>query len=100
MLDVCSSLIHSHILHKRLQPSFILYRICSSLWFLSYVFINIIGRRLIPFEIWSILIFMLISLGGSSLLSAYDRQFRVLVPIVLLWIFYTGFNIIKIDIRR
>jgi hypothetical protein len=59
-----------------------------------------LGRKHIPFEIWSLLIFMLISLGGSSLLSAEGRQFSPLVPIGSLWMIFTIFNILKIDIRN
>ncbi|MFC1620963.1 ArnT family glycosyltransferase [Candidatus Omnitrophota bacterium] len=42
-------------------------------------------RSQIPYEIGALLLFALITFGGSSLLSAYARQFAVIVPILALW---------------
>ncbi len=46
-----------------------------------------------------LLIFALASFLGTSLLSAYERQFRPLVPIVLLWINYIIARVIRISWR-
>jgi hypothetical protein len=64
------------------------------------IYPSYVGRRLIPFEIWTLLVFLLISLGGSSLLSAYERQFRPLIPVVFLWIFVTISKTVKLEIRK
>ena len=62
-------------------------------------YLSFIGRRRIPFEIFSLLFFALISFGGNSLLCAYERLFRVLVPIVSLWILVTLQRTITFKIR-
>ena len=41
--------------------------------------------RALPFELWALLIFALIAFGGSTLLSAFDRQFTPLVPVFCVW---------------
>lgn len=58
------------------------------------------GRRLIPDEIWLLLMFVFIMFVGSSLVSAYSRQFSILVPIVVFCIFFTITRILKIEIRH
>lgn len=55
--------------------------------------------KVIPFEIYALLYFSTITFGGSSIISAYDRQFRILVPIILLWISFLYTRAIKIEIR-
>lgn len=52
-------------------------------------YLSFIGRKKIPFEIFSLLFFAIVSFGGNSLLCAYERLFRVLVPIFVLWILVT-----------
>lgn len=56
-------------------------------------------RKNIPYEIYCILLFGLISFFGSSLVSAYSRQFQPLVPVFSLWICFVLFRIIKIEAR-
>jgi hypothetical protein len=56
-------------------------------------------RRAIPYEICALLLFTLIALGGTSLLCAYDRQFRPLVPILLLWLSFVYVRILRIELR-
>lgn len=53
----------------------------------------------IPYEIYILLLFSFITFGGTSLLSAYDRQFRPLIPIILLWISFVYVCILEIKIR-
>jgi hypothetical protein len=57
------------------------------------------GRRIIPYELAAILLFMLITFGGSSLLSAFNRQFHPVVPGLILWIAFVFTRILKIEIR-
>jgi Methyltransferase domain len=55
--------------------------------------------RAIPFEMWALLIFALTAFGGSTLLSAYDRQFRPLVPILCAWMAFVYVRVLRIDLR-
>jgi len=69
--------------------------------FLVVVFILSIGPAIlrwncIPFDIFALLLFALIAFGGSSLLSAYSRQFSPLAPILLLWIAFIYTRIVRI----
>ena len=59
-----------------------------------------LGRRLIPYEIHALLAFAVLAFGGSSLLSAYERQFRVLVPLLGLWMATVSARVITVRIRR
>jgi hypothetical protein len=68
------------------------------LFFLS-LFPAALRPKAIPFELWMLLIFALITFGGSTLLSAYDRQFRPLVPILCAFSSYVYFRVLKIDFR-
>lgn len=62
-------------------------------------YLSFIGRKKIPFEIFSLLFFAVISFGGNSLLCAYERLFRVLVPIFSLWILVTLSRTVTVKIR-
>jgi hypothetical protein len=53
----------------------------------------------IPFEVWGVLLFVLIAFAGSSLVSAYDRQFRPLVPGLCLWLVFIYSRILRIEFR-
>lgn len=55
--------------------------------------------RAIPYEIYALLLFALIATGGTSLLCAYDRQFRPQVPIFLLWMSIVYLRILRIEMR-
>jgi hypothetical protein len=56
--------------------------------------------RTIPFELLALLGFALIAFGGSSLLSAYTRQFTPLVLILGLWIFFLGNRTVRIRLLQ
>ncbi len=56
-------------------------------------------RKAIPYEIYALLLFALIATGGTSLLCAYDRQFRPQVPIFLLWMSIVYLRILRIEMR-
>ena len=57
------------------------------------------ARRRIPPEIALLLGFGLLTFGGSSLLSAYGRQFYPIVPILMVWIVYVWTNLARIELR-
>ncbi len=56
-------------------------------------------KELVPFEIFSLILMGFIAFGGSSLINGGERTFRLLVPIISLWIIFTFTRIIKIQIR-
>lgn len=68
--------------------------------FLLSLYPSYVGRKVIPYEIYSLALFGGFYFGGSSLLSAYNRFFCPLVPILSLWIIFTGFRILRIEIRK
>ena len=53
----------------------------------------------IPCELSSLIFFAIVVFSGSSLLAAYERQFRPLVPILLLWLCFVYTHILKIEVR-
>lgn len=53
----------------------------------------------IPLELYCLLFLVFMTLGGTSLLSAYDRQFRPMVPILVLWVSYIYLRVLRIEIR-
>jgi len=57
-------------------------------------------RRMIPDEISALLLFTLIAFGTSSLVSAFERQFRPLVPFLLLWLSFVYIRILRIEVRH
>ena len=69
-------------------------------FFVVCIYPAFLGRRLIPHEINGLLLFGLISFGGSSLLSAYNRQLWPLVPAFMLWITFIMFNVLKVEVKR
>lgn len=58
------------------------------------------ASRMIPDEIWAVLMLAFIAFLGSSLVSAYSRQFSILVPIVIFWIAFTIAKLLKIEINK
>jgi len=60
------------------------------------VYPTIIRYHNLPFEIIILLLISLIYLGGSTLLSAYERQLRPVFPILFLWISFTLLRIVEI----
>ena len=58
------------------------------------------GRKLLRFEIKALMLFVLIYIAGSSLLSAVARYLIPIVPIVVFWITFTLKRIVKIEIRE
>jgi hypothetical protein len=62
------------------------------------IYPSIIRYKDIPFEIVVLLLISVIYYGGSTLLSAYERQFHPVLPILFLWISFTLLRITKIRI--
>lgn len=58
---------------------------------------SFVRSDLIPFEIYLLCLFALISFGGSSLIFAEGRYLSPLVPIFVLWISFTLTRIVKIE---
>ena len=70
------------------------------LFAMVYAFIfSVWNWKNIPLEIKILILFSMIYLGLSSLVSAYPRQFNVMVPAILIWVVYAVKNSIKIDVR-
>ncbi len=67
--------------------------------FILSVYPGFIRRKIIPYEIITLLIFVIISFGGTSLVSSFDRQFRPLIPILLLWLAFVYLRILRIEVR-
>jgi hypothetical protein len=54
----------------------------------------------VPFELWALLLFAAVAFGGSTLLSAYDRQFWPLVPVLCAWMGFVYLRLLKIGFRE
>ncbi|MEO8051325.1 MAG: hypothetical protein ABI833_12990 [Acidobacteriota bacterium] len=52
-----------------------------------------------PFELWILLAFALIALGGFTLVSGYDRQFRPLVEIFCVWVALVTARVLRIELH-
>lgn len=52
-----------------------------------------------PLEMWLLFAFALIAFGGSTLISAYERQFRPLVPFLWIWIGLVSVRALRIELR-
>ena len=59
----------------------------------------VLARKLMPFEVHFVALFFLLSFGASALLSAYDRQFRPLVPLLVFWMVIVGTRSMEIRLR-
>lgn len=68
--------------------------------FILCIYPAFLGRKLIPGEIYVLILFGLIALGGSSLLSAYNRQLWPIVPVFFLWISFSLTNLIEIKVKK
>jgi len=67
--------------------------------FIFSIYPVVLRWKSMPFEILALLYFGLVAFGGTSLLSAYERQFRPLVPILLLYLCIMYIRVLKIKIR-
>ncbi len=67
---------------------------------IASLFMGILNLRKMPEEIFLILLFILVYLFGSSLLSAYKRMFYITVPFWFIYISCVFGRIINIRIRK
>jgi hypothetical protein len=58
------------------------------------------GRKIVPYEIYALIYFGLIAVGGHSLVIATNRQLWPLVPVFSLWIFFVATRVVKIQIQK
>jgi hypothetical protein len=63
---------------------------------LLMIYPSAVRRSLIPGEIGWLMAFMGVAFLASSLVSAYERQFQILVPLLLLWLFFTLSRVVQI----
>jgi 4-amino-4-deoxy-L-arabinose transferase-like glycosyltransferase len=63
------------------------------------LFFSLRNWKKIPVEIKILVAFSMIYLSLSSLVSAYPRQFNIMIPAILIWITYALKNSIKIDLK-
>ncbi len=63
------------------------------------LFVMVWNWRKLPFEITLLVAFSMIYLGLSSLVSAYPRQFNVMVPLILIWTTYAITKSVKINLK-
>jgi len=52
-----------------------------------------------PVEMWFLFAFALLALGGSTLISGYDRHFRPLVEILCVWVALVFARALRIELR-
>lgn len=64
------------------------------------IYPSFVCRHNLPREIFCLLFFIAVAFAGSSFLSAYDRQFRILIPIMLLWISFVFFRLVNVEFRK
>jgi hypothetical protein len=57
------------------------------------------GQKIVPYEIYALIVFGMIAFGGSSLIFVMNRQFWPIVPVLTLWISFTLARVVKIEIR-
>ena len=91
---------YTHYNQKLSTYFFIIPNMFVVVFFVVSFYPAFLGRRLIPHEVYSMLLFGLVALGGSSLLSAYNRQLWPLVPVFMLWISFVISNILKVEIKK
>lgn len=80
-----------------------LVRVFVNSFLLVFVFISLLfslkNWKRLPFAMCFIMLFAFLYLGLSSLVSAYPRQFNVVVPVLLLWISYCFDQSIQLKIN-
>jgi hypothetical protein len=74
----------------------------NSILLLAMVYSLIIAMwnwKTLPLEIKILIGFSIVYLGLSSLVSAYPRQFNVMVPAILIWITYALKNTVRVQLK-
>ena len=73
------------------------------LFFLSILLIypTVRGRKLIPYEIFAMMSFGIIYLGGTSIVSGVcPRHAMLVVPVLSLWIIFTLMRVLEFKIAK
>jgi hypothetical protein len=78
----------------------------TKVWYFSIVFVSMLIAGLfslynwkrLPYTIYGLLLIAFIYLGGSSLVSADNRQFVVILPVLYLWISFIIYQTIRIKL--
>jgi len=76
-------------------PNMFLYVFC-----VIAVYLNYKRPGVVPFEVYALLSFVLISFAGLSLLSVFHRMFQPMVPIIMLWMAITITRTLKVEILQ
>ena len=88
-------------LNQSLHPYFFLF---INLGLLVPVLLSLIpawmNKNLIPFEIFGLIGFILIYLGGSVLIAAVQRYLLVTLPILILWIAFINTHFIQLSFLK
>lgn len=58
-----------------------------------------IDRQAVPVQIWAILAFAVIAFTGGAFLSAYNRMFTLIVPIICVWTTYIWIRFVRFEIH-
>ena len=89
----------SYTQHKLTTYFYLIPNMFIVVLFILGIYPVILRWNSIPYEIYALLYFGLVAFGGTSLLSAYDRQFRPLVPILFLWLCFVYIRVLRIEVR-
>ena len=80
------------------------YTLLPNMFVLVFILLAIVMHiwypRKVPFELFVLLLFMLIYLFGSSLVSAYRRQFFITLPFWAIYISYFFGNIVSVKFKE
>jgi hypothetical protein len=83
---------------QKLSTYFFVPNVCIAFLFVLSIIPALVRRSVIPFELWILLSFALITLGGESLLSAYERQFMPMIPTLGIWLAYVYTRVLRIEL--
>jgi len=56
-----------------------------------------VAWRVVPFELRVLLLVAAVAFALSSMVSAYNRQFTPIVPILAVWICYVGSRLVRVE---
>jgi hypothetical protein len=81
-----------------LLPNMFLFVLCTLCLYPSLISPR--GRKLLPTEMKLLLSLTLITFLGASILSANERHFRPIVPILWTWIVLTATRVLEVRFRE
>ena len=59
----------------------------------------VLRSRVVPVELWALLVFDFIAIGGSTLVVAQSRQFTPVVPALCVWSAFIYVRVLRIELR-